>query len=307
MRFNLTHRGIEGPEKRAPFFGLGRKTGSPFFVKNGNGGSLLPDKQAPHLQLQHAEETPAAGGSGSGGTTATTIPAGISCTPRGLSRAQFLRANGNDQSVLGLTTFTASSSILTPSTLQFQRVGRRVKPAAISINLPAASSIYTQAGIFEEGTARLREGEGGPCLAGDYPRRWFISGDGADKIRDGEQEHCDDYNRAYQLSVLPYLRLVNSLAGGSRTFPNERSAKSFMRRRLGFDPDRWFDLFGCLLLQSTTRDYVQRGEAYSWHYPIPHVNGFDSRCTYVRVYITGRSLPQVGQHPASGLITTSGC
>ncbi|MCB0569716.1 MAG: hypothetical protein KDC66_08140 [Phaeodactylibacter sp.] len=299
----MKHSRVEDAVRRTPFFGSSRKAERPFFAKREKGGPVLPAGQQRHVQRQEGDHT--RGGSGSGGTAASTIPAAISCTPRGLSRAQFLRANGNDQSVFGQTVFTANRSMLTPSTLQFQRVGRRVKPTAVSINLPAASSIYTQGGVFDEGTARL--GEGGSCLAGDYPKRWIITGDGADKIRDGEQEHCDDYSRAYQLSVLPYVRLVNSLAAGRRTFASERSAKSYMQRQLGFSPDNWFYLFGCLLLQSTTRDYVQRGEAYSWHYPIPHVSGLDSRCRYVRVNITGRSLPQVGQHPASGLITTRDC
>jgi len=238
-----------------------------------------------------------------------TIPTSMVCTPLGLSRADFLSRNGNDVTEFGHTNITVDPTMLNPSTLSFQRVGRssRLKPMAITVNLPSIDSIYTQAGIFTEGSQRVVFDSDGDCLTDTYYLRWMIASNGAAKIQQGEQEHCDDYNYAYSNSVLPYVTEINRLAGGTRSFGSEREAKRYIERRIGFNPDDWFTRFSCMLQKSLDRDHVPRGFTRSSHDPIPFTEAPNrhNRCRYATVRITERSLPQVGQTPSSAIIT--GC
>jgi len=236
-----------------------------------------------------------------------TIPTSMACTPLGLPRQDFLSRNGNDVTEFGHTNITVDPTMLNPSTLTFQRVerSRRFKPMTITVNLPGIDSIYTQAGFFTEGSRRFDAGD--VCPAGTYNLRWQISPDGASKIQQGEQEHCDDYNYAYANSVLPYVTEFNSLANGTRSFGSEQEARRFIQRRIGFNPDNWFSRFSCLLGKSLDRDHVPRGAARSSHEPIPFPHEPDryNRCEYASMRITERSLPQVGQTPSSAIVT--GC
>ena len=239
----------------------------------------------------------------------STIPSSMVCTPLGLTRADFLSRNGNDVTEFGHTNITVDPTMLNPSTLTFQRVGRsrRFKPTAITLNLPLIESIFTQAGFFIEGSKRVVFEPDGDCLTDTYDLRWQITSGGASKIQQGEQEHCDDYNYAYANSVLPYVTEVNRLAASTRSFGSEREAKRYIQRRIGFNPDDWFTRFSCLLQRSLERDHVPRGFTRSSHDPIPFTQAPNrhNRCRYATVLISERSLPQVGQTPSSAIIT--GC
>ena len=239
----------------------------------------------------------------------STIPSSMACSPLGLPRQDFLSRNGNDVTEFGHTLITVGPTMLNPSTLTFQRVGRsrRFKPMAITVNLPAIESIFTQAGFFTEGSQRVVFEPDGDCPTDTYDLRWQITSGGASKIQQGEQEHCDDYNYAYANSVLPYVTEVNRLATGTRTFGSERQARRYIEGRIGFNPDDWFTRFSCLLQKSLERDNVPRGFTRSSHDPIPFTrapNRFN-RCRHSTVLISERSLPQVGQTPSSAIIT--GC
>lgn len=237
------------------------------------------------------------------------VPQTMTCVPVGLSRADFLSVNGNDVSEFGHTLISVTQTMLNPTMVTFQRVGRsrRVKPMPIVVNLPAIESFYTQAGIFYEGSQRVVFGPEDDCLTDTYSLQWRISSDGASKIREGEQEHCDDYNYAYANSVLPFVTEVNRLASGSRTFGSERAGKRYLQRVIGFNPDDWFTRFSCLLRLSLQRDRVTRGFTRSSHDPIPFTNAPNryNRCRHATVSITARSLPQVGQIGSAAIIT--GC
>ena len=259
--------------------------------------------------LMRQESPPEQTATGTIPPSPSTIPSSMVCTPLGLSRQEFLSRNGNDVTEFGHTNITVDPTMLNPSTLTFQRVGRsrRFKPTAITVNLPAIESIFTQAGFFIEGSQRVVFEPDGDCLTDTYDLRWQITSGGASKIQQGEQEHCDDYNHAYANSVLPYVTEVNQLAGGTRSFGSEREARRYIQRRIGFNPDDWFTRFSCLLQKSLERDNVPRGFTRSSHDPIPFTqapNRFN-RCRHSTVLISERSLPQVGQIPSSAIIT--GC
>ncbi len=241
-------------------------------------------------------------------TTTSSIPTSIVCSPTPLSRADFLARNGNDVSELGHTSFLLNRNLLSPDTIQYQQVTRgRFKLLPIQVNLPSIDSIYTQVGRFTEGSHRF---EGSPdCIADDYPIEWRIASSGADKIREGEQEHCNDYNLAYQLCILPLVQNVNRLASTSRTFRSEISAKREITRLIGFNPDDWFDKFRCLLQQSLVRDSISRRQVRGSHTPNVQFSAPDrhNHCRAITVTISGSSLREIGTQPSSSIIDLNQC
>ena len=237
-----------------------------------------------------------------------TIPTAFLCTPTPFSRPDFLSRNGNNVSELGHTNISITQNLLTPNTLQFQQLGRRrFRLLPIGINLPSIDSIYTQTGRFIEGSHHF--GGSDECIADDYPIQWTITSSGAFKIRDGEQEHCEDYNLAYQLIVLPLVQNVNRLASSGRTFTTEARAKREVTRLIGFDPDDWFYKLGCLLNQSLMRDSVSRRQVRGWHTPNVSFSApsTHNRCRAITVTISDSSLPEIGRHPSTSIIDLSQC
>lgn len=280
-----------------------------------------PVNSAPADLLQRQREDPPATGetetrpeapAAEGSTAPPAPPAPLSCNPQPLSRADFLARNGNDTSEFGHTNILISgrSAVLSNPTLNTRRVGGRHVFDTIQHTPPSVDSIYTQAGSFIEGQSANRvSGDG--CMEDFYDLEWVITADGAAKIRDAELEHCADYNYAYQENVVRLVEEVNRLAAAGTRFDSERAAKRALRRRLGFEPDDWYTRLGCMLNNTTVRDYTQRGEARGWHTPIVNSSNqrppsYRSGCRSVRILISARSLPAVGRHPSSSIIPT-GC
>src|SRR5207253_114293 len=136
---------------------------------------------------------------------------------------------------------------------------------------------------------------------GKYPSRWRIYPAGANKIGEGEQEHCDDFRYAFDISLRRYADAVNQLSTSKRVFRDEAAVKSHLSRTLGVNPDDWQSVFVCLAQKTKIRDSKVR----DWHTPHLRSLPMTYECKYAEFIIGENSLPQVGQHPSSEII--KGC
>lgn len=233
-------------------------------------------------------------------TTTGTVEA--NCSPRGLSRQDFLAQPGASQSLFGLTTLD-TAQVVFPE-LNVARVRGGVQVQETTASLPSIPSVYTRAGSFFEGSTRVPGGEGVDCPEGRYPLRWNITPAGAERIRDGEREHCSDFAYAFEISVGRVHNEINQLAGSRRTFPNEPSVRNHLQRRIGFSFNSLPSVFRCLATRSVERDDPPN----QWHtpHPLPSPPNRFNRCEYAMATINDRSLPHVGRHPTPDLIRDCG-
>lgn len=232
-----------------------------------------------------------------GPAQATSAPV---CAPTALSRRDFLAQAGTGLSEFGLTTLEVDQ--VTFPSLQLTPVGRRVRVQPTTASLPNIRSIFIGAGTFTEGTTRV-VGAGGQCPEGVYPLRWTITPEGARKIQAGEQEHCDDFNFAFDLSAGRYRDAINQIAASGRTFRNEAAVRRHLQSVVGFSFDDLPSVFTCLADKTRVRD-SRRGD---WHTPRPRRSPPDrfNHCEFARAFIDRNSLPQVGQHSSGEII--QGC
>jgi hypothetical protein len=220
------------------------------------------------------------------------------CSPAGLSREKFLASPGVRQEDFGLTRLAGD---VTEPVVAVGRTPKGLRLLETDAGLPAITSAYTAAGTFTEGFAVVQGGGEGECDPGKYPREFTIFSDGAKKIREGEIEHCADFQYAFEISLKRYAAAVNRVARSGRTFPSQRAAEAHIARLVGAHPRDWGAVFKCLAEKTKLRDQ-------SWHTPKslrpPQRRG--AACLSVREWITGSSLPQVGKHPPSEIIRDCG-
>ena len=253
-----------------------------------------PDPGAPGTVTQ-------AGGTGAGGGSSSTT---ATCQPTGLDRAAFLALAGATTDDFGLTTLdTIAVTYPTVSTNPAKPSGVVVAPTTAA--LPTIPSVYTKAGMFVEGDMNLIGGDDRSCPSGKYPLKWIIAPQGTQKIAEGEQEHCNDFQLAFDISLKLYADAVNALAASGRVFPNDKAVEASLTGTTGAAPANWQSIFVCLAHKSLLRDPRTKGAA-SWHTPRPTrlAPNFPD-CKQGRAIISDLSLPEVGKHPSSDII--KGC
>ncbi len=255
---------------------------------------------------QPAPSTPGdatqAGGMGTGGSgTAPGVP---TCQPTGLDRAAFLATPGATKDDFGRTPLIAAA-VTFPAVNTNPTKPKGVTVAATSAALPAIPSVFTKAGAFVEGDGEVLGGDQRSCPSGKYPIRWIITPQGAQKISDGEQEHCNDFQFAFDISLKQYTAAVNALAGSGRVFPDDKAVETALTRTTGVAPGNWQSVFVCLAQKSLLRDPRNKGGA-SWHTPRPtRLTPTSPDCKDLRLIVSDGSLPEVGKHPSSDII--KGC
>lgn len=226
------------------------------------------------------------------------------CTPQPFPRATYLQQPGASNDDFGITRL--DGTVAFPA-VGVTRVRGGVKLQSTDAVLPPLTSAYTQAGSFLDPTAVVVHTDpGGECPPGRYPIQWTIDSGGAEKIRDGEAEHCSDLQYAFNISIRRYAETVNTFAANNRVFRNERHAKRVLERTTGVHPDNWQTVFRCLAGRTRRRDRQLR-----LHTPrLAHTRVRPPRrrhdnCAFARRFITARSLPGVGQRSTPSII--SGC
>ena len=253
---------------------------------------VFSDLPAP--QPQEGPSADEAGETSNAGSTTITS----SCIPTGFSRAEFLK-NGGTTAEFGLTSLTVSDA--TFPALDLVRKGKGVQVQATTAALPQIPSIFTRAGVFDEGEATVLGGDG-DCPPGKYPLRWTITATGAQKIQEGEQEHCNDFNLAFELSLGKFRDAINQLAAGKKVFDNEAAVKKRLKTLVGFEFDDLFTVFACLARKSLIRD------RNDWHKPVPVTRppNFHNNCEFARAIVSESSLRQIGLHASAEIIQDCG-
>ena len=270
------------------------------------GGQLQTSLARPSFRISAAVDqttdsaSPAAPKTG-GSKQQSTPTASSNCSPRGLSRANYLRQPGTSQNDFGLTSLDLGQVTYPQIQLAGRRGRYRLRPTQAA--LPTIPSIYTTNGTFTEGQAIFASQGGGGCPSGRYPIRWTIAPQGAQKIADGETEHCADYQYAFAQSLAPFRDAVNRLANARTRFASRRAAERRLQRMTGVAPSQWQTFFACL----TCKSKVIRDDRLRLHIPRPRTipPTYRSNCRFVRKIITRTSLRGVGRMTPAQIIT--GC
>lgn len=262
-------------------------------------GSLLqrdtPDNRPPAEQPQPEPAEQPAEASKEGDAPAPA--AATNCNPKGLKRADYLKEPGTSVNDFGLTTLSVNAATFPAVVTKKDRGGLKMEPTTAA--LPTIPSVFTGVDSFVEGEAIFIDQDGTTgCPSGrKLPIRWLIVGSGADKIRDGEQEHCADFQLAFDLSLKRYADAVNGFAASGRRFASQAAAEKTVTRKVGAPPDTWFDVFLCLTRKTLLRD---RRDLHKPH-PRTHAPRPGGTCE-VRAIVDGSSLPQVGTVPSADII-----
>ncbi len=261
-------------------------------------GSLLqrdtPDGEPPAEQQQPKPAEQPAEADTEGGTPPAAAPI---CSPKGLRRADYLKEPGTSVNDFGLTTLDVTATTFPAVVTKKDKGGLKMEPTVAA--LPTIPSVFTGVDSFVEGEAVFIDQDGTTgCPSGrKLPIRWLIGGSGADKIRDGEQEHCADFQLAFDLSLKRYADAVNGFAASGRRFASQAAAEKAVTRKVGAPPDTWFDVFLCLTRKTLLRD------RRDLHKPHPHTRGPRPGGTCeVRAIVDGSSLPKVGTVPSADII-----
>lgn len=225
------------------------------------------------------------------------------CTPTPLPRDRYLAQQGTSTNDFGLTRLQGTVTIPAVHTTR-ARGGHVLSPTHAA--LPPITSVFTAAGTFTEGTSIFVAQSGAECASGRYPLRWMITRDGAAKIKEGELEHCADFEHAFRISLERYADTVNGLAQTGRRFPSQRAAQAHVTRLVGPAPSDWGTVFQCLARKTVLRDGA-RGAPGS-HTPRPRVipPRLRSSCAFATALVTGGSLPSVGTILSSQIIRGCG-
>jgi hypothetical protein len=141
---------------------------------------------------------------------------------RGAKTARIPQAKGG----LGITTSNKKSS--KPPTIGVDPVkdGRRTRFRLRPTHAEMApiQSAVTSASEFVEGVFHFNAQEGAACRSQKLPMHFVLTADGAVKVKQGEQEHCDDYRTAFDVTLASYATSINNVAAANRIYNTEKQA-----------------------------------------------------------------------------------
>jgi hypothetical protein len=158
--------------------------------------------------------------------------------------------------------------------------------------------VYTKEGTYPIGTT---EDPKGRCK-GKVNAFLKITRKMAERIKDGEIEHCKDARRAFALSHGKYVAAVKQLARGFPAKDRKTCNAELLKRladKVGLDPSRWTTFADCLFAKTLERDKT-------WHQVDPGPAQFSADCkTATFTPDPATSLTEVGKHPSDEVV--KGC
>jgi hypothetical protein len=226
------------------------------------------------------------------------------CDPKPLARPEFLKETGfaAKDAPFGLTTL-AFGDVQYPAVVVEEVPAKKkgAKPvwtlSQTTTALPDPIPSRYTTGIFEEEASNAMIVPDGPC-AGKYNKAtYWVVGNMPQLLHDGEAEHCDDYQYAFDISLVKFAAAVNAMAGKDHCTDTKEKCETSFQRKLtkttGVAPDQWPAVFMCLAKKSeSVRDKRQR-----LHDPVTRTE--ISKDCKVRIVMTG--LPGLGT-PSSTII-----
>jgi len=286
--------------------GVGRVARAPRLQRDDGSGEKkeeIPIPRVPYREKAPTGETEPEEGEGKGPTPTLASTARPTCDPMGLARKDYLAQPNTSTDDFGLTRFAGTVSRV----LTTRKVKGGVMLEPLKVALPAITSVYTKADTFIEGTGvvRSQDGDGAECPGGKVPLQWRIFPTGAAKIREGEMEHCEDLQYAYDVTLGWYGQAVDGLIAKGRTFPNEAAAFKHLKKLTGTDPADWLSIFTCLAKKTEKRD--GRKFTNAWHTPRVKTRPprLEDGCNFSRVFVGSAAFPELGKHPTPNVI--NGC
>lgn len=124
------------------------------------------------------------------------------------------------------------------------------------------------------------------CGEKQVPMFVVIDKDTSASARVGEQEHCGDLSRAFNLTIKPCNESLNSLAGQTFAGKNETECYRSLVARLGFDP------LGCTQEFITLAGKTEERDAKDWHALDPALISKD--CTRIVVGFKRSKTNRIG-------------
>lgn len=225
------------------------------------------------------------------------------CDPQGFLRKDYLAQPHTSTDDFGLTRFAGTARMA----LTTKKVSGGVMLEPLNVALPPITSVYTKVDTFIEGTIEVHSQEDAECKGGEVPLQWQIFAPGAAKIREGEVEHCQDLQYAYDVSLGWYGQVVDGLIAKSRKFPSETAAFKHLKKVTGTHPTGWLSVFECLANKTKNRD--GRKFATGWHTPRvrTHPPRTEDGCKFARTSIVGaENFRELGKHPTADVIKKCG-
>jgi hypothetical protein len=218
---------------------------------------------------------------------------GTACDPKGVTIDVFLNETGKIGDAFGVTNLIPNDVTMPEVTL----VNGVLQKTSAGL---AARSFYLLPQTFKDKfTHNVQDPSGEEdnfCPPKAYDRYWEINQAGSDKVKEGEQEHCNDFNLAYTLSIAKFRDAVNTAADTGKQFKSDAAAKAYLKTQTGIHPDKWSDNFWCLATKSKLRD------ANKWHQPPNIKPKVDKHCLKAIMLLGANSLPEIGKHPSTEII-----
>ncbi|HEY5959103.1 MAG TPA: hypothetical protein VIV60_21245, partial [Polyangiaceae bacterium] len=106
-------------------------------------------------------------------------------------------------------------------------------------------SAVTGMGEFVEGSSIFADTNGG-CRTARYPIRWRIQDISA--LKAGEQEHCDDFRHAFNITLALYASSINNLAATERLYSTRKSAIETAEQYAGINVSQMLSVYGATRL-----------------------------------------------------------
>ena len=177
--------------------------------------------------------------------------------------------------------------------------GFKLKPT--HAEMPAVYSAFTKdnASGFDEDTRQCNNPD---CVSlrrgrtSKDPLHWIITPGGAQKIEQGEREHCEDYRTAFELTLALYASVINNLAAAERVYRTEKQATDEATRQVGVQPpdmvDRFLDMGEKTRMRDdigwhSANDNLPKGDKHS------QTCSLENGCRSLEI-IDEKSLPDVG-------------
>jgi hypothetical protein len=159
--------------------------------------------------------------------------------------------------------------------------------------------VYTKEGTYRIGTAKAGEG---PCKDKEIDAYLKITEKMAVRIKQGEIEHCEDANRAFDLSYGRYNKAAKELEKGFAAKDEATCNTEIVKRlvaKVGIDIAQWKSVADCLFDKTSERDRT-------WHQVSLGTPTFSKDCKSVTFTPDATTnLTEVGKHTPKEIV--KGC